>query len=155
MTSESAPMSPVERFNAYRTEYGPNRTATNRLVRCVLESDYDALLARIQADAERIAGLERWETECRPLLEFLTGCPELCGQPVDYAKELYDRIESLERALAELEMARAVSRRERVLREALADLLRDEKLDDDDPHLQASREKARAALAQSGKAEEP
>jgi len=49
----------AQRFNAYRTVYGPNRTARNELVRAVLESDYDALLARCEA-AERDAARYRW-----------------------------------------------------------------------------------------------
>lgn len=38
---------PVKRFKAYRTEYGPNRTAMNQIVECVLATDHDAAIAAL------------------------------------------------------------------------------------------------------------
>lgn len=54
----------VQRFGAYRTVYGPNRTARNEIVHAVLVSDYDALLARCEAAEARLAEAERLLQEC-------------------------------------------------------------------------------------------
>lgn len=51
----------AQRFNAYRTVYGPNRTARNELVRAVLESDYDRVtkLPAAERDLYYIRGILR------------------------------------------------------------------------------------------------
>ena len=49
----------ARKFSAYRTVYGPNRTARNEIVHAVLVSDYDALLARCEAAEARLAEAER------------------------------------------------------------------------------------------------
>lgn len=91
---------PVERWNPFPSE--PHRMRLRNGIRTVngitgeteptygeyvLASDYDALAARL-AD---------WQRECGPLLEFLTGAPELCGMPVEYAQELQESLVEIER----------------------------------------------------------
>lgn len=68
----------VQRFGAYRTVYGPNRTARNEIVHAVLVSDYDALLARCEAAEARLALARHALTEIRLRLHAVGRRPEEC-----------------------------------------------------------------------------
>lgn len=61
----------ARKFNAYRTVYGPNRTARNEMVHAVLVSDYDALLARYDAAEAQLAESRRCEMESYRVNEAL------------------------------------------------------------------------------------
>lgn len=61
----------ARKFSAYRTVYGPNRTARNEMVHAVLVSDYDALLARYDAAEAQLAESRRCEMESYRVNEAL------------------------------------------------------------------------------------
>ncbi len=68
----------ARKFNAYRTVYGPNRTARNEMVHAVLVSDYDALLARCETAEARLALARHALTEIRLRLHAVGRRPEEC-----------------------------------------------------------------------------
>lgn len=55
-------------FNAYRTEYGPNRTVANRLVRCVTEEEYERVKRELSTTTTALA-------EARKALQPLAQIP--------------------------------------------------------------------------------
>lgn len=82
----------VQRFGAYRTVYGPNRTARNEIVHAVLVSDYDALLARCEAAEARLAEAKRLLYECQATLKHAAVFVRTREKMHPAGVELYDAL---------------------------------------------------------------